>query len=894
MLFRDRAGGLRDTLLSMAPVEIDGVQCLVSVVNDITERKRIQDEIASLERRYHSIFTLAPELITVTAREDGRFIEVNEVFVALIGYDRSEALGKTSTELGIWPSHDERSECVRIISEQGRMINRETRFRARSGKMLDTLCSMMPIDLDGVPCIISVASDITELKRVEAEMESLTRRFSTIFNLAPELISVTTLDGGRYLEVNDAFVAASGYARENLIGRTSLELGGWIAESDRNSIVGEVLEKGFIRNREIPFRSRDGRIIDTLFSMMPIDLDGTPCLVCVATDISERKAIEESLKKAEEKYRAIFENAVEGIFQTTPEGGVLSVNPAFARMTGYAEPQEMMGSFTDIGAQLYADPTDRDLFKQTLDEHGKVMDFEARLKRRDGSIIWVSLSAAVVCDVATRRIYYQGTMLDITEKRLAEQALRESERLLADIIDFLPDATFAIDCKGRVIAWNRAIEEMTGVPKERMLGLGDHEYSLPFYHERRPILIDLVLARNADIEKEYHIIDVSGRKIVAETPNMKLYGGRGAFLWGIAGPLYDSAGNIVGAIESIRDITDRRNAEMAARESEALMRTLLNTIPFDVWAIDAGQRYILQNAASIRLWGNMAGFGPPDSGMPPDVISRWRSNNMRVLAGESIDAEVEMRLNDGMRVFREVLAPIREGDVIAGAVGVNIDITEKRKSEEALRASLAEKEVLLREVHHRVKNNFQVIISLLNLQSRSVSGEDIRGNLLDAQNRIRAMALIHEKVYRSVNLAEIDFGEYLKSLAGDLRRLYVPATGRIELTVEAENLILPVDKAIPCGLVVNELLTNALKYAFPGEQSGAVRVQAGMSGSDAVRVVVSDNGIGLPAGMEPEKSDTLGLKLVQILVSGQMKGSVKFVQDSGTAVEVVFPRITVE
>jgi two-component sensor histidine kinase len=267
---------------------------------------------------------------------------------------------------------------------------------------------------------------------------------------------------------------------------------------------------------------------------------------------------------------------------------------------------------------------------------------------------------------------------------------------------------------------------------------------------------------------------------------------------------------------------------------------------------------------------------------------------MRVLAGESIDDEVEMRLDDGMRVFREVLAPIREGDVIAGAVGVNIAITEKRRSEEALRASLAEKEVLLREVHHRVKNNFQVIISLLNLQSRSVSNDDIRRNLLDAQNRIRAMALIHEKVYRSVNLAEIDFGEYLKSLAGDLRRLYVPATGRIELTVEAEHLILPVDKAIPCGLVVNELLTNALKYAFPGEQSGAVRVQAGMSGADAVRVVVSDNGIGLPAGMEPEKSDTLGLKLVQILVSGQMKGSVKFVQDNGTAVEVVFPRITVE
>ena len=167
------------------------------------------------------------------------------------------------------------------------------------------------------------------------------------------------------------------------------------------------------------------------------------------------------------------------------------------------------------------------------------------------------------------------TKMDITEHKQAEEALRESESRLADIIDFLPDATLVIDAEGKVIAWNRAIEEMTGVRAEAMLGKGNYEYGLPFYGKRRPIMIDLVLKPNKKIERSYYsILERQKDLLIVEiwVPCLK---GRRAFLWGKASPLYDSKGNIIGAIESIRDITERKQAEEALlkREEDLSVKT---------------------------------------------------------------------------------------------------------------------------------------------------------------------------------------------------------------------------------------------------------------------------------------------------------------------------------
>jgi PAS domain S-box-containing protein len=195
-----------------------------------------------------------------------------------------------------------------------------------------------------------------------------------------------------------------------------------------------------------------------------------------------------------------------------------------------------------------------------------------------------------------------GVILDITERKQIETALRESERRLADIINFLPDATMVIDKEGKVIAWNRALEVLTGVKADDMLGKGNHENALPFYGQRRPILIDLVLKPKEEIEKSYTNLSRDGETLVGEA-YMPVLGGGETYLWGVASALYDSQGNIVGAIESIKDITDRKRAEEALKESECRLADIINFLPDATMVIDRDGKVISWNQAMEAMTG---------------------------------------------------------------------------------------------------------------------------------------------------------------------------------------------------------------------------------------------------------------------------------------------------
>jgi two-component sensor histidine kinase len=221
-------------------------------------------------------------------------------------------------------------------------------------------------------------------------------------------------------------------------------------------------------------------------------------------------------------------------------------------------------------------------------------------------------------------------------------------------------------------------------------------------------------------------------------------------------------------------------------------------------------------------------------------------------------------------------------------LGILDDVTERMIAERRIQDSLNEKEVLLKEIHHRVKNNFQIIVSLLGLQLGKSTSTETVSNLRDAQNRIRAMSLIHEKLYQSKNLAMIDFGEYLKTMATELHRGICEDHGRITMEVDPDRIELSIDRAIPLGLAVSELITNAIKYAFPGDRGGAVRVAMTGGEQGQVTVTVSDDGVGLPAHFNPEKSETLGYKLVYLLVRDQMQGTIAIDRSGGTSVSLKF------
>ncbi len=469
--------------------------------------------------------------------------------------------------------------------------------------------------------------------------------------------------------------------------------------------------------------------------------------------IFRRRSAEAALHESEAKYRSIFENAIEGIFRSTAEGRFVSVSPSFARMYGYESPEELIRSVQDIGTELYTEPQARERLIERLRESEVVSEFEQQVRRKDGSIGWVSVSARPVRARDGRLLYLEGFAVDITERKKAEDELRRQTVLFRNLFEGSPEAIAILDDQDRVLEVNRSFEKVFG----------------------------------------YSELEARGREIndlVAPGPYR----------------------------------------EDARQVSDAVIR--------DGWIVEK---------EAVRC---------TKDGRPVDVS----------LIGYPI-------VVDGRQI---------------GAYAIYRDITDRKRAEDALRSSLLEKESLLREVHHRVKNNLQVISSLLQLQTRKLQHPDVLGFVRDTQNRVRSMGLLHEALYRSGNLARISFPQYVKNVCAHVARSYAPGTGNIRLHCEIDEVTLDLDSAIPAGLIINELVSNAYKHAFPSGSEGEIRVELKIAPGGRLLLRVSDNGVGLGSEVDPEHSESLGLLLVRNL-SSQLEGRYSVTSGRGTTFEIEFP-----
>jgi two-component sensor histidine kinase len=234
---------------------------------------------------------------------------------------------------------------------------------------------------------------------------------------------------------------------------------------------------------------------------------------------------------------------------------------------------------------------------------------------------------------------------------------------------------------------------------------------------------------------------------------------------------------------------------------------------------------------------------------------------------------------------RQVFNPLKDHNM-----SLQKEILTRISTEDTLKSSLKEKEILLREVHHRVKNNLQVISSLLNLQVSHIRDPESAEAFKESQGRIRSMSLVHELLYKTRDFQKTDFNGYLKALLTDLFRSYGISPERIRHEIRVRDVPMQIGKAIPCGLVINELISNALKYAFPSSFKGKPRLTVAMRMLETgkIELVVQDNGVGLPAGFDVRKSESLGLQLVSMLVEDQLKGGLEIKSRAGVKIRITF------
>ena len=275
----------------------------------------------------------------------------------------------------------------------------------------------------------------------------------------------------------------------------------------------------------------------------------------------------------------------------------------------------------------------------------------------------------------------------------------------------------------------------------------------------------------------------------------------------------------------------------------------------------------------------------------PQDLLKFEKNMKKIISGTqtSLTDSYRFRKDSGEYQIFEITSTGLPGDLQPEVItNVCRDITERTQAEEQIKASLQEKDVLLKEVHHRVKNNMQVISSLLNLQSGYILDESMREIFKESQNRIKSMALVHEKLYQSKNFARIDAHEYVRSLVHDLIQSYRPVEGNVAVTIHVESLSLKVDQAIPCGLIINELVSNSLQHAFPEGKQGTIQVLLHTQDS-TIELCVRDDGVGIPSSVDYEHTDSLGLRLITLLTHDQLHGNIELKRTEGTEVRITFP-----
>ncbi|HSU33143.1 MAG TPA: histidine kinase dimerization/phosphoacceptor domain -containing protein [Bryobacteraceae bacterium] len=358
----------------------------------------------------------------------------------------------------------------------------------------------------------------------------------------------------------------------------------------------------------------------------------------------------------------------------------------------------------------------------------------------------------------------------------------------------------------------------------------------------------------------------------------------------------------------MREVTEQKEAQERLRESEERLRLFIeNVTDYALLQVDTESRISSWNTGAARTFGykeeeilgqQMSTLYPPEDAVRGDAE---KDLELALEHGRFEDARWMVR-KDGSRFFgRWVTTPMwDETGELRGFAKVLRDETERREAEQQMRASLAEKQALLQEIHHRVKNNLQVITSLLSIQASRIENPQVAAVLADTENRVRAIAALHETLYSSQDLASIEFGSYLKQLVRDLVSFYSVDRKRLQVTVTTEDLVVDIGQAIPLGLIVNELVTNALKHAFPGDRRGTVQVELGYvrSSIDAEkgqtldeglgRLTVQDDGIGMPPGLKFDETRSMGLHLVNVLVE-QLRGTLELETAAGTRVTIEFP-----
>ncbi|WP_410507719.1 PAS domain S-box protein [Methanosarcina hadiensis] len=899
----------------------------------IIKHKRKEEELLQSKFRYQTLFNSIEEgfcVIEMIFDENGkpvdyRFLETNSAFEKQTGL--IDAQGKRMRELT--PEHE---EYWYEIFGRIALTGQPARFQYHA-KQLNRWYDVYAFRF-GEPekkHVAIIFNDITERKKTEEVLRLSEEKFSIAFANNPAAITLTRLEDGLFLDVNDTWVSLNGYNRDEAIGHSARKMNIWPTEEAVSRFVQELRKKGSLSGWEQEFHKKSGESYVAQLSAQVLTIGGEKVILSTLIDITERKLADEALRENETRFRTMFEAHGAPMLLIEPDSGqIIDANDAAARFYEYSR-EQLRAMRIDRINQL--PPEEVAAERQKAVEHGKnVFIFRHRLA--SGSLRWVEVYSSPVT-IQGKPILF-SVIHDITERKWAEEALKEAHDSLEEKIrertaelekayNLLKESEISL-AEAQHMAhlgnwdWNIITNEMYWSDEiYRIFGLTPQEFGATYYgfldyvHPEDRYYVNSAVKEALDGKTysiDYRIIMASGEERTVHEQ---------------AEVIFDKKNNPVRMKGTVQDITERKQVEdelkrtgeeLRKRNQEIIserqrLYNVLETLPVAIVLLKPDHHITFANRVFRDKFGNL------DSRKCYDFCFGLTRPCEFCEAFKVLETEKphhwEATMPDG-RVLDVYDLPFRDVDGSLKVLEMDIDITERKKAEESLAKM---EQVRIKEIHHRIKNNLQVISSLLDLQSEALSHHevckisDVVEAFAESQNRVISMALIHEELYKGDKIDTLDFAAYLRKLTEDLFSSYKPGNKDVSFSLDLEQVDLGMDIAIPLGIIVNELVSNSFKHAFPDEIEGKIQINllkiknsssvSDIAGSDGDYIEkgvfdyilkVSDNGKGIPKEINFKNTNSLGLQLVGILVE-QIDGCIKVKSDHGTEFTIWFNNLEI-
>ena len=763
-------------------------------------------------------------------------------------------------------------------------------------------------------------TEIVTLRNTERALHESEKLFREVFNNANDAIflhEVNPEGPGKYIQVNDVTIRWLGYTRDEFLTMSPHDI---VPEPVFSGVMPETMKR-LIENGQATFESvhqrKDGSTYPVEVSTHIFMFNNRQVALSIVRDITERRKAEIALRKSEYRYRSLFEGVPIGLYRSTPSGQILDINPALVHLMGYPNREMLM---TVSVPDLYMNSGERNRWLAQIEREGIVRDFEVQLRKYDGTIIWVRDTGKAVRDDSGQAVYYNGNIEDITDIHRAEEEIQFKNVILSTQQETSLDGILVVDENGKILSFNRHFIELWGIPDDVIASRSDER------------VLQYVGDKLADTEAFVaRVTYLYNHKDEESLEEILLKDGR--ILDRYSAPMVGQDKKYYGRVWYFRDITWRKRAEEALRASEQRYRDVVEDQTEFICRFLPDGRLSFVNEAYCSYFGlnREECFGRRHSViLPPEDIKkmkdhlaaltvehpvalithrivlqsgeirwhRWSDRAIFNTLGDVIeyqsvgrDITSQKEIETQLKNYKETLEQRvrdRTSELSETNLKLKKQIEDRKKIQKKLTLSSKEKDLLLREVHHRVKNNLQLIIGLIDMTKTRAHEPIVISTLTDIMAKVQTMGSIHTRLYESKRFDKINMKRQVHDLVEMISGFCDHDRLDITTNINCAEIYLPVDQAIPCALALNEIISNIHKHAFSGRRSGLVEISSSKK-DGKLRFIIRDNGIGLPSGFDIEKSNRLGLKLMRTLVEQQLHGNVQITSKAGTEVVIEFP-----